>query len=105
MWWVFAGTKGGRMRQKLVEALLSKPMNPNQLASQLNVNYRTIVHHLEVLTENRLIIAEGPNHGKVYFPSQLLLQNLHIFRRVCLEGRKLSQEVDMKDGNRVFMVL
>jgi DNA-binding transcriptional ArsR family regulator len=87
MWWIFAGTRGGRMRQKLVEALLLRPMNPNQLASQLDVNYRTVIHHLEVLTENRLVTVEGPNYGKVYFPSQLLVQNLHIFRKICPGGQ------------------
>ncbi|MGC8569713.1 ArsR/SmtB family transcription factor [Caldivirga sp.] len=47
--WLIGGSRGGLMRYKILKTLRERPMNPNQLAKYLNVNYRTVIYHLEIL--------------------------------------------------------
>ena len=66
-------------------------MNANQLAGSLSVNYRTVSHHLKVLTESKLIEAQGPRYGQVYFPTSLLKSNIVVYRKVVSDERAGQQ--------------
>lgn len=46
---------------------MERPLNANQLAGELGLDYTTVQHHLRVLTENGLIHGMGPNYGRTYF--------------------------------------
>lgn len=70
--WLIGGSKGGLMRYKILATLRRRPMNPNQLAKHLNVNYRTILYHLEILERNGLIIKAGEGYGAPYLVSDEL---------------------------------
>lgn len=67
----------------IVNSLMDRPANAYQLTKTLSLNYRTILHHLGLLEENRIIQGEGPKYGKVYFPTALLLENIQIYRKVA----------------------
>ncbi len=75
-WWLFIATRGGDMRFRIVKSLKDEPKNANQLSRELNVNYRTIEHHMKILVDNGLVTVQGSGYGKVYFTSQILEQNL-----------------------------
>ncbi|MGC8614868.1 MAG: hypothetical protein ACP5UU_03535 [Thermoprotei archaeon] len=45
------------------------------MAKELNVNYRTVLHHLEILEKNGLIRSEGPKYGALYFVSDIVETN------------------------------
>lgn len=64
--WLLEGSRGGRLRSKILLLLREKPMNPNQLARELNVNYRSITHHLKVLEEHGLVERLGRGYGSPY---------------------------------------
>lgn len=89
-WWIFVGSKGGKMRLKIIKLILEKgPLNANQISKMLNINYKTVIHHLNVLTENNLIIAEGPRYGQIYSPSKFLIQNQNLLSKMlCINGEK-----------------
>jgi predicted transcriptional regulator len=70
IWWLIAGSKGGANRANILMALKDRPCNANQLAERLSLDYKTIQHHIRILEENRLIVAEGASYGKVYFLSK-----------------------------------
>ncbi|WP_424016736.1 winged helix-turn-helix domain-containing protein [Halorientalis pallida] len=70
LWYVLAGTRGGVNRARLLRALEERPRNPNQLAEDLDLNYDTVRHHLDVLTDNDVVRSSGDDYGAVYLPSE-----------------------------------
>ncbi len=83
IWYLFAATRGGEMRAKIIDSLITKPKNANQLARDLKVDYKTIQHHLRVLYENRMmvIVNEG-TYGATYFISPLMKENIITFEEI-----------------------
>ena len=67
MWHVFAGTRGGQNRIHMVRLLRERPYNAHQLCRELNVDYRTILHHIKVLMENQFISCDEKRYGEMYF--------------------------------------
>jgi DNA-binding transcriptional ArsR family regulator len=80
--WLIAGTRGGVTRAKIINALREAPQNANQLATLLEMDYRTIRHHLNVLQKNKLIISAGEGYGVTYFLSALLEENYALFEEI-----------------------
>ncbi len=87
-WWIFVGSKGGVMRMKIVISLKDFPQNANQLAQNLGVNYRTVMHHLNILEENGIVKSEGPKYGKVYFLTDLFMKNFDLFEKITERVRR-----------------
>jgi len=52
LWYVLTGTRGGSNRMRILRAVDERPRNANQLAGDLDLDYKTVRHHLDVLTEN-----------------------------------------------------
>ena len=55
LWWLIAGSKGGINRARIIKELHDRPYNANQLTEKLDLDYKTVRHHLKVLLENRII--------------------------------------------------
>jgi len=69
LWYVLAGTRGGPNRIRIVRAVDDRPRNANQLAEDLDLNYDTVRHHLDVLTDNDILKSSGDEYGAVYLPA------------------------------------
>ncbi len=80
--WLIAGTRGGPTRAKIIMALKETPQNANQLATLLQMDYKTMRHHLEVLEKNRMITSIGDRYGATYFLSQTLEENYGLFEEI-----------------------
>jgi DNA-binding transcriptional ArsR family regulator len=80
--WLIAGSRGGLTRAKMIKALKETPQNANQLANLLEMDYRTIRHHLEVLQKNRIITCLGEGYGKTYFLSPAMEENYALFEEI-----------------------
>lgn len=61
-------------------------MNAHQLAEALEVNYRTVTHHLNILIENGLVTNEGPRYGALYFVSKTFSDHKDVFTRILEQG-------------------
>ena len=48
LWQVLAGTRGGPNRARLLRAIDERPRNINRLAEDLDLDYKTVQHHMEV---------------------------------------------------------
>jgi DNA-binding transcriptional ArsR family regulator len=57
-------------------------MNANQLAETLGMDYKTVRHHLTVLSKNRLILSEGEGYGTMYFLSPELEHEYNEFAKI-----------------------
>ncbi len=70
IWYLFVGTRGGETRALIATALKKRPMNANQLATRLKLDYKTIQHHLRILADNNILTAINKGrYGAVYFIS------------------------------------
>ena len=81
--WLIAGTRGGPTRAKIIESLKEKPQNANQLATQLQMDYKTMRHHLEVLEKNHIVTSIGDRYGATYFLSQVMEDNYALFEEIA----------------------
>ncbi len=89
LWWVIAGNRGGPNRARIILAIKDQPLNANQLANELGMDYKTVRHHLNVLKKNRMILEVGESYGSMYFLSPELEQNYEEFVRIWERiGRK-----------------
>jgi len=79
LWYIFAGTRGGRNRMKIIELLKDRPYNTNQLAETLRLDYKAIQHHIVVLEKNNLVNRVGEKYGILYFISNYLEANIQAF--------------------------
>ncbi|MFQ5648267.1 MAG: ArsR/SmtB family transcription factor, partial [Candidatus Aenigmatarchaeota archaeon] len=71
LWYVFATTRGGPTRIRIVELLLKRPYNMHQISKELGLDYKTVQHHIKILEENKIITAEEKKYGTIYFPSAM----------------------------------
>jgi DNA-binding transcriptional ArsR family regulator len=88
LWYILAGMRGGVTRIKILKLILERPYNMNQLGKKLGLDYKTIQHHIKVLEENKIIVPMQKKYGTIYFPSQLLEKNIHIFEEIVNKIKK-----------------
>lgn len=67
LWYLLTATRGGANRARIIDALSERPMNANELAQELDVGYKTIRHHMELLEEHDVVEAGDENYAKLYF--------------------------------------
>lgn len=88
LFYVFAGSRGGDNRIKIIESLKNAPKNVNQLANDLSLNYRAIQHHIEVLERNNLITKVGDKYGANYFLSVFLESNIDVYNEIMSKSKE-----------------
>ncbi len=88
LWFVFAGSRGGLNRLRIISILKEKPHNTNQLANELGLDYKAIQHHINVLKKNNLIIKEGEKYGVTFFISTFLEVNMETFDEIAKKLEK-----------------
>ncbi|TSA18976.1 MAG: ArsR family transcriptional regulator [Nitrosopumilales archaeon] len=95
LWFVFTGSKGGLNRIRLISVIRKMPLNANQLAKELGLDYKAIQHHVNVLEKNNLITRVGEKYGATFFISTFLEVNLETFDEIVT---KLEQSKYAKRG-------
>lgn len=58
-------------------------MNANQLASTLDLDYKTVRHHLDLLVENSVVEAVGDGYGDTYFLTDRMESNLDVLETIA----------------------
>jgi len=82
LWFLFAGSRGGDNRMRIVELLKERPYNINQLSESLGLDYKAIQHHILVLQKNNIITKMGEKYGVLYFISNYLEANIEAFNEI-----------------------
>ena len=83
LWFVFAGSRGGFNRLRLVRTIKEKPLNANQLAKELKLDYKAIQHHVKVLEKNNIVTKVGEKYNVTYFISTYLEVNIDTFNEIA----------------------
>ena len=87
-WYLFAGSRGGNNRIKIIELLKEHPFNINQLAETLKLDYKAIQHHISVLEKNNMVSKVGEKYGVSYFISDYLESNITTFDQIASQLEK-----------------
>ncbi len=82
LWYLFAGSKGGENRIKIINLLQDTPLNINRMAEALNLDYKAVQHHVDVLQKNNLVSRMGEKYGIMYFVSNYLESNMDSFKEI-----------------------
>ncbi|MGB9965467.1 winged helix-turn-helix domain-containing protein [Halobacterium sp. CBA1126] len=85
LWYVLTGTRGGPNRVRLLRAVADRPRNANQLAEELDLDYKTVRHHLDVLVENGIVESSGDDYGAVYLPTEAARDNWDTIEEIIEE--------------------
>lgn len=97
LWYLFAGSRGGPTRIRIMRSLLERPHNLNQLARHLGLDYKTVEYNLRVLAKNAVVVVDQPGtYGALYFPSKNFLAHRETFdailRAARMETRALATD-------------
>lgn len=82
LWFLFAGSRGGDNRIKIIDCLKKRPYNINQLADALGVDYKLVQHHIGVLERNNMVTKAGEKYAVLYFISNYLEANIEAFNEI-----------------------
>ena len=82
LWFVFAGSRGGLNRLRIISILKKTPLNTNQLAKELDLDYKAIQHHIKVLEKNNMVTKAGEKYNVTYFTSNFLEINMESFNEI-----------------------
>jgi PAS domain S-box-containing protein len=76
--YLIQGTRGGKTRALILKHISDKSYNANELATALNMDYKTIRHHLNVLIKNEIVEKTRDGYPKLYFISNNIDLNLKL---------------------------
>jgi DNA-binding transcriptional ArsR family regulator len=93
LWFLFAGSRGGENRVKIIDLLKERPNNMNQLAEAMGLDYKAVQHHIGVLEKNNMVTKTGEKYGVLYFISNYLEVNIKEFNEVkaAIDKKKLNR--------------
>ncbi len=88
LWYLFAGSRGGENRIRIIDLLKDHPHNTNQLAETMGIDYKAVQYHISVLEKNNMVSKAGEKYGVLYFISNYLEANIEAFNEVKLAIEK-----------------
>jgi DNA-binding transcriptional ArsR family regulator len=88
LYWLIAGTRGGETRARIIHLLKDEPQNANQISENLGLDYKTVRHHLDVLSDNQIITATGSKYARMFFISPQMEENWALFEEIWAKIRK-----------------
>ncbi len=91
-WFIFAATRGGMNRIRIISHLRSMPSNTNRLAKEMKLDYKAVQHHLKTLEQNNLVTKVRSNYGATYFPSVLFEDGEILFDEIIDRLKKVSDK-------------
>ncbi|MBI5355358.1 MAG: winged helix-turn-helix transcriptional regulator [Candidatus Aenigmarchaeota archaeon] len=90
LWYLIGGSRGGFSRANIIRLVRDRPLNTNQIAKELGMDYKTAEYHLRVLVKNN-ILSSGANYGAQYFLSPMLEQNYAAFEEIWEKVNKTGK--------------
>lgn len=88
LWYLIAGSRGGPNRARIIKAIHDRPYNVNQLSNELNLDYKTIKHHMKVLEDHDIVNSGEEKYGAMFFLSNRMEENYPIFLDILSKMKK-----------------
>ncbi len=94
LYWILAGTMGGANRVRILQELLKRPQNTNELSKTLGLDYKTVQYHLKVLEKNGFVTFKGGGgFSRLYFAAQVVEDNVETLETIVSQmGNELSKK-------------
>ena len=83
------GTRGGMNRIEIIKLLIKKSLNANEIREKLNLDYKTVQHHLRLLLKNRFIRMSGDRYGAIYNLTDEFKSHKNVFNEILAKVNKL----------------
>ncbi len=77
-----AGTRGGTVRLKILVILETKSRNINELSGMLELDYKSVQHHIRVLEKSGLVVHSGKKYANAYTFSPFLRAHIKVFAEI-----------------------
>lgn len=88
LWSIIGATRGGPNRARILNLLITEPSNSHQIAKKLNLDHKTIRHHLKILMKNELISkSSGESYGATYVLTEIMQQNVELLKEIVTRLR------------------
>lgn len=69
-----------------------RPRNANKLSEDLDLDYKTIRHHLDLMKDHNVVVEMGEGYGKNYFLSDQMNSNMD-------KLKEIAQKSGVRDEN------
>ena len=92
-WTLFVSSRGAVNRIRIMSVLRKKPINRNQLAIELGVDYKSVQHHLKILQGNNLVKKMGNKYDVKYCVSTLFENSEFVFDEIVDKLKKQHNQV------------
>jgi predicted transcriptional regulator len=93
LFYLFTSTRGGFTRLRIIIHLLERSYNTHQLAQVLELDYKAVQHHMQVLEKNNMVLKIGEKYGAIFHISTFLEVNISA---LDLAIDKLDQKMNQK---------
>ena len=74
--------KGGKTTARMIELLLVRPYNSNQIAKSLNISYNTAYYHFQIMLKLGLVEKEETKYGTYYTANENLINAKEKFEEI-----------------------
>jgi DNA-binding transcriptional ArsR family regulator len=100
LYWILAGTMGGANRVRILNELIKKPQNTNNLSKVLDLDFKTVQYHLKVLEKNGFVTFKGGGgFSRLYFPSQIVEDNVETLHKI-IQQMENELNSNKKEGKK-----
>ena len=82
LWSIIAGTRGGINRAKILNLIKDTPMNANKIATILNLDHKTVIHHVKILSKNELVSKDEKEYGAEYHLTEIMKKNQNVLEEI-----------------------
>ncbi|QUC64972.1 transcriptional regulator [Nitrosopumilus sp. K4] len=83
LWSIIGATRGGPNRARILNILITDPLNSHQIAKKLHLDHKTIRHHLKILVKNDLIKKSSEeSYGATYVLTSIMQKNVEILKEI-----------------------
>ncbi len=94
-WYLFGGSRGAWNRIRIMTYLKNNAANKNQIAKEMEVDYKAIKHHLRILEKYNLVNKTDNVYAAIYYVAPTFEINEEIFWEIVnkIHTEKQSQKL------------